>query len=120
MDKGHVESVAVIIDALEKVAWPYLHGKDFQHTFFLEMGIARQRRRFALAQIGEDEPKILFSRITANANLFGEGFLLRGLLQALACAVVKPAMIHAADTVSFDPACRQLRSPMRTAKCHHV
>jgi mannose-6-phosphate isomerase-like protein (cupin superfamily) len=57
-----------------------LHRQDFQHAFFLEMRVVRKRRRFALAEIGEDEPEVLASRVTADANFFGEGFIFGGLL----------------------------------------
>ena len=120
MHKRHMESVAVIICPLEEVARPYLHRQDFQHAFFLEMRVARKRRRFTLAEISEDEPEVVASRVTAYANFFGEGFIFGGLLQTLPRTVVKPAVIHAADAVLLDPASGQLRAPMGAAKSDDV
>ena len=53
---------------------------------FLEIRITRQRRRLAFAEIDEDQSEVFLSRTTANANLLGEGFFLRRLLDALSGA----------------------------------
>src|SRR5437899_823924 len=118
MHKRHMESVAIVVYSLEEIAWPDLNWKNFQHAFFLEMRIAGKRWRLALAEIGKDQSQVFLRRIAADADLLGEGFFLSRLLHALPCTVVKPAVIHAADAVPFDPARRQLSSTMSTAKCH--
>src|SRR5262249_1050092 len=120
MHKRYMERIAVVIHTLKEIAWPHLYGKNFQHAFHFKMQKPWQRRRFALAQISEDESQIFFSRVMANTNLFGKGFAVGRLLHALTATVVKPTVVHAPDTVSFDPTGGQLGSAMRAAKLHQM
>ena len=84
------------------------------------MRIARERGCVAFAKVSEYQAKVLPSRTIPYTNLTCERFLLRGLLRALTGAVKQPTVIHAADAVAFDPACRELRASMRAAKSYDM
>src|SRR4051812_38790151 len=102
MDPG---AVAVII--VEPV--PIAAGQDLgrigeQHAGPLEIGIAREVRRIALAEKDEDQAGIVARRIARDPHPLAEGPVLVRLLDALAGRIVAPAMIAAAQTVALDPA----------------
>src|ERR1700704_6642300 len=84
------------------------------------MGIERKRRSVAFAKISEYQAKILPRRTVPYANLTCERFLLSRLLCALTRAIKQPTVIHAADAVAFDPACRELRASMRATKSNDM
>src|SRR6185503_3221322 len=85
-----------------------------------EAWIARQRRRLALAEIGEDQADVFFHRITRNADFVRERLSFRRLLDALSRAVIFPAMIKTTYAFALDPAHRKLRSPVRAARANEV
>src|SRR5262249_5387419 len=94
----------------------------------LPAGIARQRRRperssiaaFTIAQVGENQAEILLRRVAADLHFAGEAGVLGGLLDALAGAVVLPAVVEAADAVALHPAGAELRAAMGAAERHQV
>src|SRR5262249_19767964 len=69
----------------------------------------------AIAQVREDEAEVLLARIALDPDLLREAGVLGRLLDALAAAVVLPAVVEAADAVAFHPARRELRAPVRPA-----
>src|SRR5262249_37661532 len=80
----------VVLQIIDEVA-----GADISFhpkTLLVEIRIARQRRRLSLAKIDKDESQIFFCRTTPDAYLFGKGFVLRWLLDALPRTVKLPAM----------------------------
>ena len=83
---------------------------------FLEVGIARQGRRVAFAEVDEDQAEVFLGRAAANANLLGEGFFLRRLLDALAGLIELPTVKAATNPVALDPADGELRLAVRAAK----
>src|SRR5687768_6884876 len=80
----------------------------------------RQRRRLAFPEICEDQPNVLPHRISGDADFVRKRSSLRGLFDALAAAVVFPAVIKAADALSFDPSDGELRAPMRAARADQM
>ena len=83
---------------------------------FLEVGIARQRRRGAFAEVDEDQAEVFLGRAAADAHFLGEGFFLRRLFDALAGLIELPAVKAATNRVVFDPADGELRLAVRAAK----
>src|SRR5262249_25020584 len=63
---------------------------------------------------------VLLHRVALDAHLAGEAGVLGGLLDALAGAVVLPAMVEAADAVALHPPGAELRPPVRAAEVHEV
>jgi len=84
----------------------------------LQLPEARQRRRLALPQIGEDEAQVLLGRIALDLDFGREGGVFGGHLDTLAGAVILPAVVEAPDAVALDPAGRELRAPVRAAEVH--
>src|SRR5262245_47268461 len=89
-------------------------------AFLFELGIALERRRVTLAEIGEDQSKILLRRAAADFNFLGKALAFRRLLDALSRAVVFPAMIKTANAILLDPADGKLRATVRAAEIDDV
>src|SRR4029453_10475377 len=68
--------------------------------------IARQRWRFAITEVNENQAKVFFRRTTSDPDFLGEGFFFRGLLDALARTVILPAVEPATNAIILDPADR--------------
>src|SRR5262245_56918206 len=75
----------------------------------------RERRRLAVAEIGEYEIETFARRIGLQGHLAGEPCFLGRLLDALAAMVKFPAVIDAADRLILDPAEMQRRAAVRAA-----
>src|SRR6516162_10252455 len=73
-----------------------------------ELGPFGERRRRALAQIGENDADRLSCRIRCDLHLTAEGLRLGGLRCALACRVECPTVVSTGELLSLDPAGRQL------------
>src|SRR5205823_1301990 len=116
-----------ILDVLEVVAGPQISA-GHQHPLFLEVRVAWERLErssiaafsVALAQVGEDQPEILLGGVALDLDFAGEGGVLGRLLDALARAVVLPAVVEAANAVPLDPAGAELRPPVRAAGRYQV
>ena len=78
----------------------------------------RQRRRFALAEIDEDQPEIFLRGIAANMGFRTLVIAVAGPFDAMAGLVILPAVEQAADFVALDVTNRQLRAAVRTPKVH--
>ncbi len=115
MDEMDVRFVEVVLDALEVVARHQVAVDRDVAVRLLDLGIAREGRRLAIAEIGEDEAHVLAQRIGRHLDLGGEGRALGRLLEALAGAVIEPAVIEAADAVALDPAVDERGLAMGTA-----
>ena len=74
----------------------------------------------AFAEEGEDQTEIFLRRPAANFYFLGKAVVFGRLLDALAGAVVFPAMVETADAIVLDPADRQLRAPMGAAEIDNV
>ena len=98
----HVKFVRRVLPDLKVVARIDLEP-DLEFTFDGIRGKDRERRRAALAQVGEDHTHPLLGGIAADADLGGEACVLRNLLDALARAIELPAVIEAANAVLLDP-----------------
>src|SRR5258705_6757389 len=105
-------------EVVDVVTWA--HVSLGPERVLLEIWITWQRRRVALAEINEDQFEVFLRRTTANANLFGEGFLFGGLLDALPGAIVFPTVKAAANAIVLDPADRKLGLAVRTTKIDDV
>jgi len=127
MRECDVDRVGAVLDVVEVVAGAKV-GAAREDAIAFQLRVARQRRwpersgiaAFGIAQVGEDEAQILLARIARDPHLAGEAGVLGGLLDALAGAVVLPAVVEAADAVPLDPAGAELRPPVRAAERHHV
>src|SRR5262249_9722563 len=86
----------------------------------LEFGVARERWGGAFAQIGKDHAEVFLGGIARYSHLGREAGVLGRLLDALARAVVFPAVVEAAQAVALHPAGRELRAPVRAARRHDV
>src|SRR5258706_6623516 len=115
MHEGHVIGVAVVVDALEKITRPNFGREHFDDAVLFHVRIARKRRRFTRAEVGEDQSQVFPRWTISDADLGPEGFSFGGLLTALAGAVKQPAGIHATDAVAFHPAGGSLFAAGRTA-----
>ena len=120
MDEGDVGRIAVVVHALKEIAGPFHRGENLEHAFFLHMPVAWKWWRFTVAKISEDQTEIFPRRAAWNPDFLRERFFLGRLLDALAGFIENPTMINAADAVPFDPAGRELRSPVGTAEPDHV
>src|SRR5437879_2409026 len=119
MREGDVYLVALVLDVVEVVAVAVVVPR-LQYPLRLELGQRLERRRLALTQVGEDQPEILARGIARDVHLGREARVLGGHLDALAGAVILPAVVEAAETVPFHPARAELRPPMRAARRDHV
>jgi len=86
----------------------------------LQFRIAWQWRRRSRAEVGEDQAQILLRGAATNGYFLRETFVFRRLLDALAGAVVFPAVIETADAIVLDPTRGQLRAAMGTSKIDDV
>ncbi len=120
MRKRQVRRVAGILQMLEIVAWPEQIRKGIQNTFDFKVGITWERRRFAFAKVGKDQSEVFLCWAASDADLLRERLLLGRLFDALARAVVFPAVIHASEAIAFDPSGRELRSAMSAAKVDYM
>src|SRR5262249_5632409 len=89
-------------------------------AFAGRLGIRRPRRRLTLAEIGEDQAEVLARRVDRKPDLAAETLQLGRLLDALAAAVVLPAVVDAADVVVLDPAEMHHRAAVRAALGDHL
>ena len=108
----------IVFQIVDVVAGPDVSLRP--ERVFLEIRIAGQRRRIAFAEVDEDQFEVFLSGTTANANLFGEGFFLGRLFDALSRAIELPTVKSAANTIALDPADRKLRLAVRAAKVDDV
>src|SRR4051812_6390173 len=76
------------------------------------MGIARHRRRLALPHVSENETEIFAARIALDPDLIRKGTGLGRLIHALSQAIIFPAVIDAADSLTVDNAGRELGAAM--------
>src|SRR5581483_8840057 len=120
VDEGHVHLVRRVLHPVEEVARPDDDVGYFEHALIFHFGEARQWWWVTLTQVGEDEAQVLLGRIAADADLSRKGGVLGRLLHALACVVVLPTVIEAANAVALDPACRELGAAMRAAERQQV
>src|SRR5262245_8461240 len=91
----------IVFQIVDVVARPDISFRP--ECVFLEIRVTRQWRRFALAEINENQFEVFLGRTTADANFFGEGFLFRRLLDALSGAVIFPTVKAAANTIVLNP-----------------
>ena len=89
-------------------------------ALFFQFRIAWQRRHDSFAEVGEDQAQILQRGAATNGYFLRETFVFRRLLDALAGAVVFPAVVETADAIVLDPADRQLRAAMGTTKINDI
>src|SRR5262245_39250150 len=115
MGEGDVDLVHAVLEALQVVAGHVLRIPDLDEARRVPVWEMRERRRVALAEIGEDEIEIFARRIGLQRHLAGEPRFLGRLLDALAATVKFPAVIDAADRLVLDPAEMQRRTAMRAA-----
>src|SRR4029434_1399084 len=80
------------------------------------MRIEGERRRFAGAEVSENQTEIFPSRVASHADFCRERFFFRRLISALTGAAEHAPGLHAADRVAFDPAGRELRAAVRAAE----
>src|SRR5258706_8554124 len=120
MHEGHVIGVAVVVDALEKITRPNFGGGHFEDAVLFHVRIARKRRRFSRAEVGEDQSQVFPRWTISDADLGREGFIFSGLFGALTGAVKQPAVIHTTDAVAFHRAGGKLRAAVRTAESDDV
>ena len=112
-DMAHVERVLEILEVVAIAAV----GIDLDHAVeMLELGMARELRRLAFAEEGEDQPEIFAHRVGRDRDLVAEGVLLGRLLEAAPVGRELPAVIEAAQRVALDPAGRELRAAVRATR----
>ena len=120
MDESRVGQVGAVLGVVEEVA-AALVAVPLEDAFeALEVRIAGQQRRLALAEISEHEAQVLLAGVRADLHLVGEGFRLGGLLDALPGVVVFPAVIEAAHGVALDPAGGKLCPAVGAARIEEV
>ncbi len=112
--------VGAVLVALQPVARHGLGIPDVDQARVARRREGRERRRFAFAEVGEDQPHVLARRVTFRRHLAREVRILRGHLDALAGAVELPAVVQAAQRIAFDPAEMQRRAAMRAAIVEHL
>src|SRR5262249_14689072 len=98
---------------LQVVAGPLLDIPSLDEARRGPVWKMRERRRLAVAEIGEYEIETFARRIGLQGHLAGEPCFLGRLLDALAAMVKFPAVIDAADRLILDPAEMQRRAAMR-------
>jgi hypothetical protein len=120
MRKRYVNSITVILKKLKIITRPDLRRENPKHTRLFKSRIARQRRRFAGSEIGENETEIVLSRVVFDANLLCKAFILSRLLDTFPGTIVLPTVIATSNEFSFDATGRELCSAMRTSERYNV
>src|SRR5207244_3726529 len=100
--EGDVYLVHVALKLIEVVAHAGV-GTVFKESFTFELGEAEHRWGLTLALIDEDESEVLLARIATDANPLAEGLRLGWLLDTLATAIVRPAVVEAPNVVALHP-----------------
>src|SRR3954452_98604 len=77
-------------------------------------------RAFSVAEVDEDQAEILLGGVGADPHLGWEAGVLGRHLDALAHAVVLPAVVEAAQAAALDPARAELGAAVRAAGSNHV
>src|SRR4051794_35454696 len=98
MDEGQVGRIHAVLEAVEEAAGPHVVAGS-KHPVALEVGIARQRRCLALAQVSKDQSEVLLGWVAADLDTTAEGLGLGRLLRALPGTIVLPSMVEAAQLV---------------------
>src|SRR5262245_21720257 len=115
MCESDMDFVHAVLKTLQVVAGHLLDIPDLDEARRGPVWKMRERRRLAVAEIGENEIEIFVRRIGLQGHLAGEPCFLGRLLDALAATVKFPAVIDAADRLILDPAEMQRRAAMRAA-----
>ena len=112
----------VVVDDVEVVARGDRHDRRVEGPTLgvVELRVPHERRGGALAQVGEDHAEVLLHRVVLDLDLLGEGLTLGRLLDALACAVVHPAVVEAAEVLTLHPPGRELRPPVGAAEVEEM
>src|SRR5579863_7108279 len=115
MRESDMHGVALVFHIVEIVAVAAV-ALGFEHALVLEIAIARERRRLAFAEIGEDQTEIFARRVRADTDRIREPLALRRRLDAASVGAVFPAVIKAAQRIALDPAGREQRAAMRAVR----
>src|SRR5262245_35183404 len=115
MRESDMDFVHAVLKTLQVVAGHLLDIPDLDEAGRGPVWKRRERRRLAVAKIGDNEVEMLHRRIGLQSHLAGEPCFLGRLLDALATTVKFPAVIDAADRLILDPAEMQRRAAMRAA-----
>src|SRR5438552_4010779 len=114
-----VPGISGVLHLIEVVAGLNVHPGP-QVARLLEELEAREGWLLVFSQIGEDETEIFVGRIAPDADLFTERIRLFGLFDAEPGGVVGPAVIEAAEVITFHPASGELRAAVRAAERHQM
>src|SRR5258706_229443 len=115
----HMSLVDAVFQSAEIIAVANVSA-DVDFAFLFQFRIARKRRCFTAAEVGEDQAEKFAGRTTANFDFLGEALGLRWLLDALSRAVILPAMVKTTETILLDPAHRQLGAAMGATKIDDI
>ena len=118
--EGDVRLIHAVLKALQIIAGHGFDVPQIDDRIRPFARIWRKLRRIAFAEIGKDEAHVFARRIASDPDFAREAGILRGLLDALACAVILPAVVNATDVVAFHPAQVHLRAAMRAAIIDHL
>src|SRR5205807_217091 len=80
--EGAMDVVDAVLEAAEVAARPGIHACP-QDPLPLELRVARELWGLALAQVGEEQPRVLLHRVALDLDPAAKWFGLRGLLHAL-------------------------------------
>src|SRR5215472_6871491 len=112
VNEGDVHFIHAVLKTLQVIAWHLLDVPKIYDRVGLLAGEWRKRRRFALAEICEDQSHVFAGRIVTDLHFLRKAGVLRGLLDALARAIKFPAVVNATDVVALHPAQMHLRAAM--------
>src|SRR5215831_7189540 len=115
MCESDMDFVHAVLKTLQVVAGHLLDIPNLDEARRGPVWKMRERRRLAVAEIGEYEIETFARRIGLQGHLAGEPCFLGRLLDALAAMVKFPAVIDAADRLILNPAEMQRRTAMRAA-----
>src|SRR6516164_1475445 len=115
MRESDMDFVHAVLKTLQVVARHLLDIPDLDEARRGPAWKMRERRRLAVAEIGENEIDIFARRIGPQGQLAGELCFLGRLLDALAAPFKFPALIDAADRLILDPAEMQRRAAVRAS-----
>src|SRR5207253_10957977 len=121
VDEGHVHRIDAVLDPVAVAVRTYVSRRVTHEAVgidVLQERVPWQWGRpehssiaaFSVTEIGEDEAEVLLDGVALDPHFAGEAGVLGGLLDALAGAVVLPAVVDAAEAVPLDPAGRELRA----------
>jgi hypothetical protein len=116
MDELDVTHVERVFQILKIVASPVIRIHLDETGRMIELRIARKLRRGAGTEIGEDQTEVIARRIGADRDFSAKCRAFGGLLETCAVGAEAPAVIEAANRLAVDPAGRELRAAMRTAR----